>query len=499
MISRLGEALGRAFRATAPDPFVIALLLTLLTAVLAVGFGYPGSAVGGQGERPDAAARLLATVDAWGAIARPDRGIWSLLAFSMQMCLVLVTGHAMAAAPPVRRAIERLAETPSTPRKAVVMVAVLTCVAGVVNWGLGLIVGALLARDVGSAMRRRGFDVPMGLLAAAGYSALLVWHGGLSGSAPLSVTTVGNALKTFSGEQLRAFGAIPSGADPGTSAGQGWIGLGRTLGSNLNLIVTGGLLVLIPSTYALLTPNVRRAGSGPVIRVDHVRTDGVSARSVERVEGPDSGPGRVPDWLERSPIPAIVLASLILCATVRFTMQLGPARLGLDQINGLMLALGLVLHGGLRPYAAAAEEGARGCAGIIVQFPLYAGIMAMMESSGLARAFAQTLTDLGTERTAPVFSFLGAAVVNVFVPSGGGQWAIQGPIALDAGASLGIPPERMVMSVAYGDQLTNMLQPFWALPLLAITRTRASEVVGYTALVMVVAGVWIAGCLLLVA
>ncbi|MBX3386786.1 MAG: short-chain fatty acid transporter [Phycisphaeraceae bacterium] len=492
MISRLGEALGRAFRATAPDPFVIALLLTLLTGVLAVGVGFTT-----LGDVPCAGVwrRAVMTIDAWGAIARPDQGLWSLLAFAMQMCLVLVTGHAMASAPVVRSAIERVASWPGNARQAVAMVAVVACFTGVVNWGLGLIVGALLARDVGAAMRRKGVRVPMGLLAAAGYSALLVWHGGLSGSAPLSVTTVGNALKTFSPEQLRELGATPAGMSASEAAGLAWIGLDRTVGSRLNVLVTGGLIVLTPLVYVLLAPRAGRDGGE--VRVERgtpAEEEGGRARRGEVGEAGEMG--RVPDWLERSAVPAVILASLILVATVRFAGQMGWGRFGLDQINGVMLALGLVLHGGLRPYALAAEEGARACAGIIIQFPLYAGIMAMMEASGLVRMFASGLTELGTERTTPVFSFVSAAVVNVFIPSGGGQWAVQGPIALSAGSALGIAPERMVMSVAYGDQLTNMLQPFWALPLLAITRTRAAEVVGYTCVAMIAAGAWIVVCLL---
>ena len=134
----------------------------------------------------------------------------------------------------------------------------------------------------------------------------------------------------------------------------------------------------------------------------------------------------------------------------------------------------------------------KGCAGIIVQFPLYAGVMAMMATSGLLGLFAEAAITASTPTTLPLFTTGSAAIVNIFVPSGGGQWAVQGPIALVAGVDAGVPVGKMVMSVAYGDQLTNMLQPFWALPLLAITGVKARDIVGYTALVMLVAAVWIA-------
>ncbi len=157
-----------------------------------------------------------------------------------------------------------------------------------------------------------------------------------------------------------------------------------------------------------------------------------------------------------------------------------------------MLALGLLCHGSLGSYAAAAARGARGCAGIILQFPLYAGILAMLVASGLAAGFAAWLAGVGGETGVPLMTWLGAGVVNLFVPSGGGQWGIQGPIALEAGLAAGVAPGKMVMAVAYGDQLTNMLQPFWALPLLAITGVRARDIVGYTAALMLVAAAWMA-------
>lgn len=493
MITRLGDRLGRVFRAAIPDPFVIALGLTLLTAVLAVLVGFQ---TGADKHRPDIGERALRVFDAWGGIANPSRGLWSLLAFTMQMCLVLVTGHAMASAPAMRALILRIACWPRRVHHAAAMVAMISCLAGVVNWGLGLIVGAILAREVAGSLRRRGLTPPSGLLPAAGYSALLVWHGGLSGSAPLSVTTIGNARKAFTDDQLASLNALVVDDKGAVAAAAPWIGLDATLGSALNLIVTGGLVVLVPSMYWLLAPRALSTRGSTVENGD--ARPAIGSRKIAPVPSEtEPVPGRFPDWLERSPIPAWVLAALIAAVTVRFVARSGFGQLGLDQINGVMLAIGLALHGSLRRYADAAEDGVRGCTGIVLQFPLYAGIMEMMRASGLAHMLAASLTDLGTQRTAPVLSFVSAAIVNVFVPSGGGQWAIQGPIALDAGQALGIPPTRMVMSVAYGDQLTNMLQPFWALPLLAITGAKASEVVGYTAVVMVVAGVWIGGCLLL--
>ena len=155
------------------------------------------------------------------------------------------------------------------------------------------------------------------------------------------------------------------------------------------------------------------------------------------------------------------------------------------------------MHGTPRRYVGAVNDAVRGCSGIILQFPLYAGIMGMMKYSHLTELFAQNIAAVSNETTLPVTTFLSAGVVNLFVPSGGGQWAVQGPIAMQAASEIGVSYPKMLMAVAYGDQLTNMLQPFWALPLLGITGVKARDIVGYTTVVMIFAGVWMAIGLLL--
>ena len=138
-------------------------------------------------------------------------------------------------------------------------------------------------------------------------------------------------------------------------------------------------------------------------------------------------------------------------------------------------------------YAEATLDGARAAAAVIVQFPFYAGIMGVMVRSGLVRVVADAFTAVATPETFPALVMTSAALINLAVPSGGGQWAVQGPIVLEASRTLGVDLGIAVMAVAIGDQLTNMIQPFWALPLLGITGLRAGQVLGYTAAVMMVA------------
>ena len=154
-----------------------------------------------------------------------------------------------------------------------------------------------------------------------------------------------------------------------------------------------------------------------------------------------------------------------------------------------MLGLAILLHGNIRSFLQATQEAIGDTAGILIQFPLYFGIMGIMTESGLIHRISDFFVAVSTERTFPVFTFFSAGLVNIFVPSGGGQWAVQGPIILEAAQRLGVSLPKAVLALSYGDQLTNMLQPFWALPLLGITRLKAREILPYTLLFMFVGGV----------
>lgn len=465
MISTLGLRISAAFRRTAPDPFVLAILLTLVTFVLAL-------------------ARTPTTFSGAVSLWAGPEGVWSagMLRFAMQMCLILITGHALASSPPVSRLLDRLSAAPRSAPQAVALVALVAASLGVLNWGLGLIAGALMARRVGAAMERRAVPVHYPLLAAAGYVGLLVWHGGFSGSAPLKVTQPSEIRDIFG--DSAPFGALP---------------LTSTILSPMNLLVTGGLLLIAPAILALMSP--RRAE-------DVEQASRFVAAASDEPPPPERDKPLVPRLLEDSPVATIALVVLIgWWAWGYYLPDADPAtgvrpssgitQLTPDTVNMTMLMLGLLLHGTPRRYVRAVERAASGCAGIILQFPLYAGIMGMMKASGLTALLAERIAEDSSPTTLPLFTLASASVVNLFVPSGGGQWAVQGPIAVDAAVAAGVDPAKIVMAVAYGDQLTNMLQPFWALPLLAITGVKARDIVGYTAIVMVVAAAWMAAGLLL--
>lgn len=475
MIGRLGLLISRVFRYVMPDPFVLAVLLTFVTLLLArVGTG----------------TTFPQLVDAWSS------GLWGLLAFGMQMCLILVTGHALASSPPVSALLERLTRLLRTPAQAVLLVAFVAVVFGVLNWGLGLIAGALLARRVGVTMHRAGVRVHYPLLCAAGYLGLLVWHGGFSGSAPLKVTQ--------RREIEEVFGAGAPFVD---------LPLTETILSPMNLLVTGGLLLLLPLVMMLLTPPARDAVAvDSFVTVDAAGADDakgdaddamvdaddttVDAGAVsERRENASRTEAGLPRLLNDTPWVTALLVLLIAVWALRYYFpgdlsQSGIKSLTPNTVNLTMLGLGLILHRTPARYAHAIEDAARGCGAIILQFPLYAGIMATMKASGLTALLSARIAATTSEATLPLATLASAAVVNLFVPSGGGQWAVQGPIAMHAALDAGVDPGKIVMAVSYGDELTNMLQPFWALPLLSITGARARDIVGYTAVAMLVAATW---------
>lgn len=442
MIERLGRRLSEAAERWAPDPFVLAIVLTVFVLVMGV---MTGSAV----DTLPTSDRLSLIADGWYA------ELWSggLMKFAMQMCLVLITGHALAMTSSVQNLIRRVAGSVKSAPTAVLVVALVACLASLVQWGLGAIAGAFMAREVGRAFKAAGRPIHYPLLGAAGYAGFLVWHGGFSGSAPLKVAEPGHFLEA-------SIGVIP---------------ISQTLLSPLNLAVTGTLLVLIPLTFFFMMPR------DPALMKPYPGE--VATRETNQVAA--------------SRTLNLVAAFLAGAFLVHYFMRLGVGGWNLDSINLVFLSLGIALHRSPAAYMESVVDGVRGCAGIIIQFPIYFGILGILKSSGLIVDVSELFLSLATPTTYPVLTFFSAGIVNFFVPSGGGQWAVQGPVMMQGVEAMGVAPAKVVMALAYGDAWTNMLQPFWALPLLGIMGLQAREIMGYTSLVLLITGPCIVGFLLI--
>tara|TARA_R110000868_G_scaffold18172_60_gene79784 strand:+ start:3343 stop:4626 length:1284 start_codon:yes stop_codon:yes gene_type:complete len=412
-----------------PDPFVFVVVLTLVAGLAAMGI---------QGSSP------LEVVSVWGD------GFWSLLSFSMQMLLVLVTGYMMASTPLVKKGLQALAGLASSPGSAILLVSVVSLAASWINWGFGLVVGALFAKELA-----RQIKVDYRLLVASAYSGFIVWHGGLAGSIPLSIATEGHPFADLTG-------IIPT---------------SQTIFSTYNLLIVAALFVVVPLVNRAMMPS-----EADSVYIDPALLDADDTAKPET---------RTPaEFLETTP----VLSMLIGAAGAAWLIQYFAVGngLSLNVINFLFLTLAILLHGTPRHLLNALNEAVKGGAGIVIQFPFYAGIMAIMVQTGLAATVSEGLVGLATETTLPFWSFLSAGLVNFFVPSGGGQWAVQAPVILPAAEALGADLARASMAVAWGDAWTNMVQPFWALPILGIAGLRAKDIMGFCVIHLVITGVIIA-------
>ncbi len=429
MLARLGEVFSRWSERWVPDPFVLALALTLIT--LAGGFALSGS--------------VGAVLQGWygGFSSTP------LLAFALQMCLILVTGQALASSPPVQRLVRAVARWPKTTPAAAGLVAFIACATGLIQWGLGAVVAAFVVREIAHSAAEDGRPMDIPVLGAAAYTGLAVWHGGLSGSAPLKAAE--SAQFTQGASQA--------------------VAVGDTLFSPLNLVVSGGLLVLLPLMCVALAPRVAAVPEMPA------STSGEPGRSTRSWLGILVGGG----------------ATLL----VLFSWFHGDIAFNLNSVNLFFLALALAAHGSIRSFLDSVSEGARGAGAIIVQFPLYFGILGVMQASGMIEALSSSMNSIASTLTFPLLTFFSAGLVNFFVPSGGGQWALQSDVLLTTASAFDLDPGRTIMAFAYGDEWTNLLQPFWALPLLAITGLKARQIAGYTAVLAMGMGVYVAAVLLL--
>jgi short-chain fatty acids transporter len=407
-----------------------------------------------------------------------EDGLWTngLLVFALQMMLMLVLGHVLALSKPVNRLILAMVQHCNTTANAAFLVTFLTVAVSLFNWGLGLIFGAIFARKVAEYAVQLGLNLNYALIGASGYSGLMVWHGGISGSSLTKVAEPGH-LSNLMADILPAqqLAALPN-----------RIGFEDTVFSNMNITVSIALLVILP--LAMYFIGKRGTAGIPVLKASMLQSD----KSAEVPTGAER--------LDHSFFLALFFGGVILLYAFYKAFIL-PTKISLDFINPnfinlTLLGLGIVLHGNFSRFIRGVEEAIGGAAGILIQFPLYFGIMGIMSHSGLVNQFSQFFVSISTEVTYPIYTFFSAGIVNVFVPSGGGQWGVQGPIIVKAAQELGVPLNKSIMALAYGDQLTNMLQPFWALPLLGITGLKAKEILPYTLFLMLIGMViFIAGLL----
>ncbi|GIM69099.1 short-chain fatty acids transporter [Planomonospora venezuelensis] len=426
-----------------PSALVFAIVLTFVVAILALLLTDAGP---------------VDVVRGWGD------GLSGLLAFMTQMALILLLGHTLANTGPVRRLLATLGGLPRTALQGYLFVFGVAAVASLITWGLGLVVGVLLAVEVARQGREKGLALHFPLLVAAGYSGYVIWHMGYSGSGTLTAATEGS----FIAEQLGE--TIP---------------ISETTFAWWNLLAIVATIIAVGIGLALVAP---REGE-EVIEMkadarfgDDVVVDDEIVTPADRVDG--------------SRVLTLLVGLALVAYLVIHYADGGTATL--DIVNWTFLALIFLLVRNPLELIALVKNAASNVGEILLQFPLYAGIMGIMATSGLITVFSDFLVNTAGPSTFGVLAFLSAGLVNFFVPSGGGQFAVQGPVMLDAGARLGVDPAVTIMAIAYGDQWTNMIQPFWALPVLAISGLKIRDILGYTLVTLIASGLVFAGTMLLV-
>ncbi|MES0873047.1 short-chain fatty acid transporter [Sinimarinibacterium thermocellulolyticum] len=436
-MTRLITALVRFFERWMPDAFVIAVLLTLLTFFFAL-CATPTSV----GE----------AVDLW------SDGFWTLLSFTNQIALTLLLGYALASTVVVRRLLLRIAGRVHGPRMAYAVVSVVTGVLALLSWSLALVAAGILSRAIGEACRRRGVRVHYPLLVASAFSGFVVWHQGLSGSIPLTLATPGHFLEA-------QVGLIPT---------------RLTVFATWNLVTAVLVIASLPWILMRLHPQSDE---------DVQEMPDALLGAAQDAPPPAGETHPTPaDRLDRSRALAGVLVVIGLVAITRHFAGPGPG-LTLNSVNFTLLMLGILCAGNLRAYGETVLAGGSIAAPFLLQYPFYAGIAGLIAGSGLANLIVGLFTTLASAETLPLLGFFSAGLLNLFIPSGGAQWVVQGPIMMSAAQQLGADLPRVAMSVALGDQWTNLIQPLILLPVLSVAGIAARAVMGYSLVAMLWSGV----------
>ena len=425
-----------------PDPYIFCAMLTFIVFAGAVIF---------TKQSP------MRVIGHW------TNGFWSLLAFSMQMALVLVTGHTMASSSVYKKILSSMASKLTSPKQAIVVVTLVSTIACILNWGFGLVIGAIFAKEI--AKKVKGVDYR--LLIASAYTGFLVWHGGLSGSIPLQV-----ASDSVAALSKQTAGAVTEN-----------IPTSLTLFSPMNLFIVGALIIMLPVVNRAMYP-----ADNEVVTVDPKLLEEPEEKVLLHKNMTPA------EKIENSKVVSMILGVMGWAYILQYFVTKG-FNLNLNLVNFIFLFTGIILHGTPRKFINAFGEATKGAAGILLQFPFYAGTNA--DGSSLAILMSNFFVNISTPKTFPLFSFLSAGIVNFFVPSGGGQWAVQAPIVMPAGVEIGVSTAKSAMAIAWGDAWTNMIQPFWALPALGIAGLGAKDIMGYCLIVLLCSGVVISAGFLL--
>ncbi|MFB7159486.1 short-chain fatty acid transporter [Lysinibacillus sp. NPDC056232] len=414
-----------------PDPFVFAIGLTLLTFVLAL------------------VIEDISFVDltsAWGG------GFWDLLAFTTQMAVILAMGYVLATAPITDKFLNKITSMVHTPKMAVIVATLVGGIGSYLNWGFGLVIGGIIAKKL--ALKVKGVHYP--LIIAAAYSGFTLYGLGLSASIPILVSTPGHFLEDS----------------------MGLISLSETIFSVPMILTSIVLLITLPLFNAMLHPK----NPSNVIEIDPALYADQPKAKLNLLEE-----NTLANKLNNSRILAYAIGAIGLVYIVIYFAN--GNSLNLNILNFIILFLGIILLGTPARYVEHLADGIKTISGILLQFPFYAGIMAIMAASGLVDTIAKIFVDLSTEHSLPFWGLISSFFINFFAPSAGGHWTVQGPFMIEAAKELGTSLSETSMSVMLGNAWNDLVQPFWILPALALSRLKLKDIMGFLVVIMFFVGI----------
>lgn len=430
LMARAGFALADWSEKWFPDAYVFAAIAVVIVGVAALLMGRTPAQIG---------------VD-FGS------HFWDLVPFAMQMVFIVITGYVVASAKPVYKVIVKLSTIPKTPKGAVAFVAFFAMVASLLSWGFSLIFSGILIREV----RKRVKGVDYRAIGAAGYLGLgSIWALGLSSSPALLMTTKSSIPAAL----YKISGTIP---------------LSETIFTWQNLVMIIVLIVLSVGICFVSTPNADKAKTAEMAGVNY----GSGEDAVVKIKAEKPG-----EWLEYSPILTLALVAIGLIYVVNIISTKGPlAALDLNTYNFMFLMLGMLLHWTPRSFLNAAAKSIPATGGVLIQFPIYAGIFGVMMGSGLADLLMKFFLSISTQNTFPAIVGIYSAFLGLFLPSGGGKWIVEAPYLIEAAKQLHVSLGWVVQVYNASEALPNFINPFWMLPLMGIMGVKARDLAGYSIL-----------------
>ena len=422
-----------------PDAFIFVIVLSVLTFILAL---------------VNTEANSVEVLEAWG------NGLPKLFTFTAQISIIMITAHALAHTNPVETILSKIGSYPNSPIQAYALVTFISGIASLFAWSFGLIVGGIISKFVAIGCSKKKISVHYPLLVASAYSGYVIWHMGYSSSAALFVSSDGHSL-------IDKIGIIP---------------VTETIFTNFNMILALITLIIITIINPLMRPTNKteiKEIDTNVFNLSNKNNDFLDINQKSRTFAQNIESNRF----------ISLFVGLCLLFFIFYIFHKKGFSLDLNIVSWSFLGIGLILSNSPIHYVKLVNKAAITVGPIILQYPFYAGIMGIMADTGLIDVMANKISEISSSETLGFYSFLSGGLVNMFIPSGGGQWAVQGPVMIEAANNLNVEPYVVVLGVAYGDQWTNMIQPFWTIPLLAIAGLHMRQIMGYTFVIFLVTGV----------